>query len=271
MPESDLSQSTTEIVETTVSRSEYRVRYCDKPLQIKQQAPPWDRRVSFSVHPETVKIAKFRGREKMCFVFDTDKGTRVGLRHTTSRGYPQFRDLSPGRSYFTITFNTKEMADAFIPPGALVYEPEVELDEESGTLWFPLPYSRSIHPLLPTFDHDWPDLSLFVSQWFSGRIAGVPGCWGFSWDSNSRWIKLYDAHDTDKVLGEVTLDVPHQLLQDPIRNGSAQKEHGFNPWNEDQKLQIMAHLESLIQGFVGPVTLPLTVAEFPNELTSADG
>ena len=262
MPESDLSQPPPSIPEPALGVRR-RLRCSDKPLRILR-APQCDqRRIDFSDPSETVKLAKFQHGEKMALVFDPNIVTRVGLRHVTSGRHGRFRDNPPRRGYFVITFNTKEMADALIPPDGDGYEPEVEMDPGTGTLWFGMPFGRSVLALSPYFGHAWPNLLDCISEWFNERLHGervVPGYWGLRHVSNSYTLRLYDTEGTHKLLGDVILDIPEgELLQDPIRNGSAFKEHGFNPWNEDQKMQIRAHLESLGHDLYCRVTTTSTV------------
>jgi hypothetical protein len=43
------------------------------------------------------------------------------------------------------------------------------------------------------------------------------------------------------------VSVPDELLQDPMRNGSPDKTHGFNPWNPVQHLMITDYLDTEIK------------------------
>ena len=219
------------------------VCYINKTLHIRRYAKP-SRQVRFSIHPETVKVAMLRDQGKMTLAIETSRPDRVGLVHIKSGYYPMFRDLTPARGNCTLTLPTEEAADAFVPPDKRVYHPDVVVDPETGSLWFALPDGRSIHSLRPYFLNPWQDLTGFLADWSRQKRSRAPGNGDRHPSSLIHDPRLYDFDDTS-ILGSVSLDVPDELLRDPIRNGSPSKEHGFNPWNEDQKARIKEHLDAV--------------------------
>src|SRR5262249_25544545 len=65
---------------------------------------------------------------------------------------------TPHRNECLAVFRTQETADTLVPPDCREDNPEIEVDSESGTIWFPLPRGRSIHTLSAYFGLPWPGL-----------------------------------------------------------------------------------------------------------------
>ena len=249
MSETNEGRLSTPIEGFGVSSRRRGSRVGEAPLRVKRTKHP--RQVEFSIHPDTIKAARFRDREKMSLFMSSDRVNQVGLSHVDRGFFPQFRDNSPNRGTWTTTFRTTDLLEAFATSDGEPYEPQVEVEEETGTLWFPLPYGRSLHILRPYFGYAWHTLDYWICDSFSQQIADdlcfrrEPG--------DSGWLRLeIKRRDDGEILGPFSLDVPDDLLQDPIRNGSPLKEHGFNPWNEDQQTRIRAHVFALVQPLLTP-------------------
>jgi hypothetical protein len=134
--------------------------------------------------------------------------------------------------------------ETFFPPGKRSYSTEVEIDAESRTVWFPLPLGQSIHRLTDFVDVEGPALISFVLDWFwdGSQKAGCPFVVDYIFvDRSGEKIEILCYSKTTDT--EDRVEIPASLLDDPIRNGSECLEHGFNPWNEEQKARISAHLE----------------------------
>jgi hypothetical protein len=145
---------------------------------------------------------------------------------------------------FSYALPDAKEADAFFPIGESTYHAEAEIDSEPRTVWFPLPPGRSLHQLGDLLGIDEETLVNFVADWFAEQDSrsALP----FDVDVN---VYVYGAEGVRiSCLSKTTdafegVDIPAELLRDPIRNGSEYLEHGFNPWNEGQKAEIVAHLE----------------------------
>jgi hypothetical protein len=133
---------------------------------------------------------------------------------------------------------------AFFPIGSRVYEPQVDIDSETGTVWFPLPKGNSVHSLMYTLDCPALSLESLVEDWFAKREVLSP--LSFSVEDVVGWYNAKESYyscssKTTEKIGWIA--IPHELLRDPIRNGSDDPASGFNPWNEHQRAAISAHLE----------------------------
>lgn len=96
------------------------------------------------------------------------------------------------------------------------------------SVWFHLPHGRSVH-LLKAYFSPFEDLESFLESW----LDGIPR----PRESYARGIRAtiqgsfeYFARHTHKTDTRIDVSIPPELLDDPIRNGSAFPPHGFNPW-----------------------------------------
>jgi hypothetical protein len=201
-------------------------------------------------------FAKLSHDQTPSLVMDPFRPTVVGWRWAPPQGFgpetlanshsPATPDLTDQHwiGFFYAVPSTEE-ADAFFPTGESIYNVVAELDLESGTIWFPLPPGRSLHMLQAALqDFHVESLVDFVGGWFVDKHPDyeypfeVDFGLSFPYDDvvsiacPSSTTDLYDS-----------TDIPAELLRDPIRNGSEDLRHGFNPWNEDQKTRIVAHME----------------------------
>jgi hypothetical protein len=203
-----------------------------------------------------------RRGESPSLVMDTSRPTRVGWRWSpfqeagsdtpsaTAHPYtPSGPDpLSIGFSYSLYKKDywapaLADEVDAFFPIGASSYSTDAEIDSSTGTIWFPLPEGRCLYNLEVSFDLDTKTLDWFVESWFADRDKDPPLPFVVTPDGHYD-DETYCQHCSSKTTDSFEcVDIPADLLRDPIRNGSIYLEHGFNPWNEDQKAQIVAHLE----------------------------
>ena len=155
----------------------------------------------------------------------------------------------PGRGQVRLisTFQARHFLDAegFVPYGKTDYDTEVQIDSETRTIWWLLPTGRSINVLSGLLGFDEETLYPFVRQWFYDKDDLHPLPFNLEPDScegGEEGCMLACSSITGKSLDWVY--IPPDLLQDPIRNGSDNPADGFNPWNEDQKARIVAHLET---------------------------
>ena len=76
------------------------------------------------------------------------------------------------------------------------------------------------------------------------RRLGIPGSRGWLWRGEpaefANSINCYSETGGPRD----RIEIPAELLRDPIRNGSVYLEYGFNPWNRGQKAGLVAHLET---------------------------
>src|SRR5262249_15519210 len=95
---------------------------------------------------------------------------------------------TPHRNECLAVFSTQETDDTLVPPDCREDNPEIAVDSESGTNWFPLPRGRSIHTLSAYFGYPWPGLGDFIRNWYVERLRGIP----FEWGSEIRLPDLFD-------------------------------------------------------------------------------
>jgi hypothetical protein len=144
----------------------------------------------------------------------------------------------------TCTLYLADEVDAFFPIGESSYSTAVEIEPTTRTIWFPLPKGRCVYNLQVSFDDlERVKLVRFLDDWFAARDEETPLPFVLQCGSYYN-AQAYCQHCFSKTTGTMeVVEIPTELLQDSIRNGSKYPEDGFNPWNQDQKDQIVAHLE----------------------------
>ena len=160
-------------------------------------------------------------------------------------------DTGGAQISFSYSLEAAGEVDAFFPPGDNTYLANVELDPETGSIWFPLPDGRSLHLLDRPLGFEERTIAYFFEEWLHRRRdqSFFPSIKGLFTSDEEYIYVLYPPSAPDVLddavewLDSEALMVPEALLQDPIRNGSPNPWHGFNPWNDEQKAKIIAHLE----------------------------
>ena len=158
---------------------------------------------------------------------------------------------SPGPSSleFTYTPPGHSRGRALFPEEQAIYRVEAEIDNEGRTIWFALPAGKCVHSLAEELDspiYDWT-LRKFTRDWLFAR---TPDTCEFSVDfgqsdsTDQGFEVVFNDEDAlDDEYKSMHLRIPKELLQDPIANGSEDFAYGFNPWNEGQKVEIIAYLD----------------------------
>ncbi|WP_143206623.1 hypothetical protein [Singulisphaera sp. GP187] len=156
------------------------------------------------------------------------------------------RPISFTYSLYKKNFDTRALAaevESFFPPEEPSYSTSVEIDPTTCTIWLPLPDGRCIYNFDVSFDLGDGNLGNFIQDWFSDRNEKTPLLFqvecGAYYDEQAYYQHCFSK--TTRTL--LIVEIPAELLQDPIRNGSKYLEYGFNPWNQSQKDRIIIHLE----------------------------
>jgi hypothetical protein len=218
-------------------------------------SPGKDPRITCLVETPSGGCLRIYRGQSPSLILDTSRPTFVGFQ------WPPWKDTGPepadssslltlprskGESFsFSYVLDDPGEVEAFFPIGESSYHADLEVDQAAQIVWFQLPDGQSIHGLnqaLQLDDHC--SLSSFVGGWFARRKLECPVPFdidsGFSCYEDECVHMSCESKSYGMVVG---VHIPAALLQDPIRNGSEFPEHGFNPWNLDQKAQIIAHLE----------------------------
>jgi hypothetical protein len=154
----------------------------------------------------------------------------------------------PGHGQVRLTFSL-ESGDyelgTLIPREGSLYFTEVEVDSQSSTFWFPLPRGSAIHGMKEAFGFTNKLLDWLIWEVFEAKNSDASQLTfelddDFVDDGSDELTLICTSNATNSM---DWLRIPGELLGDPIRNGSEFLEYGFNPWNEEQKAQIGAHVE----------------------------
>lgn len=228
---------------------------CARGLEIRKSVKD-PLRVDGALEVTGEDLAGFRADPFPILVMDRSRPAHLGWSCSPTRapesdqgtggGESPGAGVAPGRSFeFSYYFDSADERDTLFPTGRSSYVTRAEPEPGPGTFWFPLPRGRSLHDLLNHFGlTDEPSLPEFVVEWFSERESRSAMPFKVETDPcvfNQSAVGIYSRSRT--AARSAWLEIPAALLRDPIRNGSVYLEHGFNPWNEDQKAQIVAHLE----------------------------
>ena len=167
----------------------------------------------------------------------------------SARARCESRTRLPGSGEVRLTWKLRTdyafTAKHFLPVDEEHYGTEVQVDQEARTIWWQLPAGRSVNGLGSLLGFEEDTLYHFVQQWFWDKDADCPLPFelsddtGVSYDETTYLIACRS--EDEAAMDWVT--IPAELLRDPIRNGSADPSDGYNPWNEEQKARIVAHLE----------------------------
>lgn len=150
------------------------------------------------------------------------------------------------RLTWTLCLDSYFSAESFLPADTSGYGTEVQVDQKTRTLWWPLPVGRSLNGMCSLLGFEDTSLYHFVTDWFLAKDADRPLPFklpdddtGESYDEDA-WMLACHSEDEAAM---AWISVPDELLRDPIRNGSTYPSDGYNPWDYGQKAAIVAHLE----------------------------
>lgn len=195
-------------------------------------------------------------------VFNPSRPTMVGWRWDQSphddparpegkHGDPELISME-----FTYRPDRGSQARALFPEGRSSYQVEAELDIGKRTIWFPLPMGNcvlSLHEEL-WLPYHWP-LAQFIDDWLFDRAwstCGISVDYGQTVSEEDGVEVVVNVHEAPgDEYKSMHIMIPKELLQDRIANGSRDHSDGFNPWNEEQKAQIIAHLDPLLPRLIG--------------------
>ena len=222
----------------------------------KREADIHDTFIDCVLHAAPGDNPEFPRSQVPYLVLETSRPTVLGWRWDHSPDHDPYEPDAQHGSHerssleFTYRMDVNSEADAFFPECQTTYLVEAELDAQSRTLWFPLPAGRAIHELSSELDFDEQRLLGFVEDWLRPKYPELPAFWVADIGSQLYADGFKICFEADYADNFTFVNIPEEILQDPISNGSEDFDHGFNPWNEEQKSKIVAILDSALPDLI---------------------
>jgi len=214
------------------------------------------RAVKFKLDKDLCDQAGFKHGDAMVLAFDPDTPMFIGLTadagHTVGRRTPRLQRGGNNGATWTVTLGCDQVQAFFPQDLRSSYQhswnyPHRDVPPRVGaqSVWFHLPHGRSVH-LLKRYFGPFEDLEDLLEGWLD-RVPRPSGCYTRGIRATPQGSFEYFAHFWNMNKPYIEIVIPSELLDDPIRNGSPFPPHGFNPWNEIQRLKITDFLDTQVR------------------------